>query len=981
LVLLLGALGLPVDPAFASHFRYSHITWRPTGTPGEVVFTVSSSFRRAAPGTGFSGYPGTASDGGLAVGDTFSEIIGATRLFFGDGAQTPTLIYRVDAINTVEDWVIGHAINPTTGSEWRHTFAGTGPYTARIDSCCRTGVELNNPGRSYEVSTIVDLSIANASPVSAIAPIVACPQGACIFQIPAADTDADTLGFRLSTATEAGDTAFQHPGQGSADPLTISSLGLVTWDSTNFNVGLYSNSVTLEESRPPAGTHGKVMLDYLINTAEFLGNAPVIDVPPTPENAENIDVNAVLGETLSVTVQCSDPDAGDIVTLGHLGLPGTAMMSPSIAIGNPATAQITWAPILTQAAAISLSCTDTNGNKALPHAFSVNVEGIMVPPGPDRDNDLFCDGLTINQLIASGIYNVIDNDLKPSAVLVGTNGRDLIIAGGLGDVMYGLGDDDCIIGGIAEDYASGGAGADQLFGWNGTDVLEGDAGDDLMVGYDQNDFMLGGTGNDTIHGQDNEDWIQGGAGHDVMTGGDDIDRIDGDAGDDDLTGDLNDDVLNGGSGDDLIDGVDGGDLCVVDATDSVPAANCGTLTLVSSAPVLVTSIGDPIVDEQGSLSLLIVADDSDPPGGPEPVPGSGLSFSSARLPAFVTLTDNGNRTATLDVIPAPGSAGSYPGIIIRVDDDGEPVQSDIEVIDLTVSGGNLAPALALIGNQTLNETDSLAVGIVATDPNLTDALTFVPTGLPPFASLTDHGNGTATLGLNPVVGDAGQYHGVTIRAFDDGVPVLFAEEIFSIIVNAPVNNAPSIVTAVGNVTIEEGQSLSIPMAATDPDVGQTLTWSLQNTPGLVSISDLGGGNAQLDFNPAGGDAGIYAGNVVTVADNGTPQLIDSVIFMVTVTVAVTDSDADTIPDISDNCTLEPNPLQRDSNLDGYGNLCDADLDNDGNTNSIDLGLIGIVFLTADADADINGDGNVNSLDLGLVVPMFFKPPGPSGVAP
>ena len=46
-----------------------------------------------------------------------------------------------------------------------------------------------------------------------------------------------------------------------------------------------------------------------------------------------------------------------------------------------------------------------------------------------------------------------------------------------------------------------------------------------------------------------------------------------------------------------------------------------------------------------------------------------------------------------------------------------------------------------------------------------------------------------------------------------------------------------------------------------------------------------------------------------------------------------------IADALDNCTLIPNADQRDTNDDGYGNLCDADLNDDGIVNAVDLGLL------------------------------------------
>lgn len=99
------------------------------------------------------------------------------------------------------------------------------------------------------------------------------------------------------------------------------------------------------------------------------------------------------------------------------------------------------------------------------------------------------------------------------------------------------------------------------------------------------------------------------------------------------------------------------------------------------------------------------------------------------------------------------------------------------------------------------------------------------------------------------------------------------------------------------------------------------------------------------------------------------------------TIFGSDTDGDGVGDVVDNCTLVANADQRDSNGDGYGNVCDADLDNDGVINANDLGLLKLVFFSADPDADLNGDGVVNAGDLGIMKLQFFGAPGPSGVAP
>ncbi len=98
-----------------------------------------------------------------------------------------------------------------------------------------------------------------------------------------------------------------------------------------------------------------------------------------------------------------------------------------------------------------------------------------------------------------------------------------------------------------------------------------------------------------------------------------------------------------------------------------------------------------------------------------------------------------------------------------------------------------------------------------------------------------------------------------------------------------------------------------------------------------------------------------------------------------------DADSDGLRDDLDNCILVPNgplagtgPPQHDTDGDAFGNACDADLNDDGIVNFLDLALFKAVFLSGDADADLTGDGIVNFLDLARLKELFLKPPGPSG---
>ena len=56
-----------------------------------------------------------------------------------------------------------------------------------------------------------------------------------------------------------------------------------------------------------------------------------------------------------------------------------------------------------------------------------------------------------------------------------------------------------------------------------------------------------------------------------------------------------------------------------------------------------------------------------------------------------------------------------------------------------------------------------------------------------------------------------------------------------------------------------------------------------------------------------------------------------------------DLDQDGVNDVSDNCLNIANQNQRDTDMDGFGNACDPDLNNDGIVNPADLSVIRFFF--------------------------------------
>ena len=92
-----------------------------------------------------------------------------------------------------------------------------------------------------------------------------------------------------------------------------------------------------------------------------------------------------------------------------------------------------------------------------------------------------------------------------------------------------------------------------------------------------------------------------------------------------------------------------------------------------------------------------------------------------------------------------------------------------------------------------------------------------------------------------------------------------------------------------------------------------------------------------------------------------------------------DLDFDGVFDADDNCTLVPNANQCDANGDGYGNLCDADLDGNGIVNKLDRNLIRLALGTTGASAaDLDCDGDVDNADLNRWRAAEGAAPGPAG---
>ena len=175
---------------------------------------------------------------------------------------------------------------------------------------------------------------------------------------------------------------------------------------------------------------------------------------------------------------------------------------------------------------------------------------------------------------------------------------------------------------------------------------------------------------------------------------------------------------------------------------------------------------------------------------------------------------------------------------------------------------NLPVITTLPASEQARYGTTTVFNVSATSVN-SGALTFTAGNLPSFASFMDNGNGTGALTVTPTAVNAGSYPGLYILVTDiyGGTDTTK----FNLTVND--NYAPVLDTIV-NYTINEGDTLTIPLVGSNQNPNDTLSLSATNLPSGSTLTTVSNGTANLFIHASYAAAGTYIIPVTLKDNNG-----------------------------------------------------------------------------------------------------------------
>ena len=273
-----------------------------------------------------------------------------------------------------------------------------------------------------------------------------------------------------------------------------------------------------------------------------------------------------------------------------------------------------------------------------------------------------------------------------------------------------------------------------------------------------------------------------------------------------------------------------------DGTDPLFGSEAYLLTVdpVNDPPVI-SEIGDQVAFEDTPLTGLSVDFD-------EPDAGDTHTISVVSLESNVTVVGPSGNTSgsTYDLVPADEWIGTAQ-ITVTVTETAPGGLSDTEIYALEVGAVNDPPVLTKIGDQSIEEDNSvlgLAVDFSDLDPTDEHIITVVSseTGVS-IANLIGNTSGS-TYDLVPDADWSGSTE-ITVTVTDNGTGELFDFEDYTFTVD-PINDAPALIS-LSIDAVEEGVDIGTVVGlliSTDPDIDDTHVYEFMFEGGDEEVDNL-----------------------------------------------------------------------------------------------------------------------------------------------
>jgi len=265
-------------------------------------------------------------------------------------------------------------------------------------------------------------------------------------------------------------------------------------------------------------------------------------------------------------------------------------------------------------------------------------------------------------------------------------------------------------------------------------------------------------------------------------------------------------------------------------------------------PPILDPIGSLTVAEAGSLVVNVSAVD---PEGYIPV------LLASSLPDSAYFTDNHDGTGQMVYYPDYFSAGIDTVRFTAIDNGG---LSDYEDVQITITDVNVAPVIAVVGDTLVHEGDTLYTTIVVYDSTDADPgpISLSNGYLPPNSDFTITDNGVGLFRFYPGYDQSGIDSAYFYATDSDNPPLSTARWVRFTVLAA---NRPPVLQRPGNGQVDQGDTLTINVTATDPD-GDSLVLFINcqcpnPLPPRSEFHDNGDGTGQFLFYPDYTQTGLY----------------------------------------------------------------------------------------------------------------------------